>query len=223
MQTSSPFGADTQKYWDQRYFLFSRFDEGIQLDREGLYSAKPESIASDIARSLPGSCVLDGFCGVGGSAIGFARYKKSVISIDNNKGKLEMARHNAKIYGVEDKIRFIHADIKDILASGELSFDSLFFDPPWGGPDYSKEKIFNLDMFSPDGRDLIDAARRTKRPFALVVPKNFNMNQIYSLGIPFSVQWNKADQSNLFATIYFEAVDSLQDKEKRTHGEGVLR
>ena len=81
--------------WAQRYRLFSLFDEGCQMDREGWYSVTPENIAIQIAerctqplslsqppsrlmidslRSLAGrsGVVLDAFCGVGGNAIQFA-------------------------------------------------------------------------------------------------------------------------------------------------------
>jgi len=40
---------DTHKYWKQRYKLFSRFDKGIQMDREGWFSVTPERIAHHIA------------------------------------------------------------------------------------------------------------------------------------------------------------------------------
>lgn len=45
-----PFGGKTQKFWDRRYDLFSRFDKGIQIDEEGLYSATPEHIALEQAK-----------------------------------------------------------------------------------------------------------------------------------------------------------------------------
>lgn len=38
------------KYYDQRYRLFSRYDQGILLDEESWYSVTPEIIAQDIAR-----------------------------------------------------------------------------------------------------------------------------------------------------------------------------
>jgi hypothetical protein len=37
------------QYWAQRYRLFSRYDEGIQLDEESWYSVTPEKIAEHIA------------------------------------------------------------------------------------------------------------------------------------------------------------------------------
>jgi trimethylguanosine synthase len=200
----SPFGADTQYYWNLRRDLFSRFDEGIKLDREGLYSAKPEKIALEIAQTLSGSCVLDAFCGVGGTAIGFARIKEKVITVDCNQQRLEMAKHNAKIYGVADKIQFIHGDIKDLLASRSLNFDSIFFDPPWGGVDYYKSELFNLDMFNPDGQFLINAALEYGCPFAIGCPENINVQQIYNLGLSFYVQWHTLKQQRLYPTIYFD-------------------
>jgi hypothetical protein len=39
-------GAVTDKYYDQRYRLFSRYDEGIVLDTEGWYSTTPEVVLS---------------------------------------------------------------------------------------------------------------------------------------------------------------------------------
>lgn len=38
------------KYYDQRYRLFSRYDQGILLDEESWYSVTPEIIAYDIAQ-----------------------------------------------------------------------------------------------------------------------------------------------------------------------------
>lgn len=35
--------------WAQRYRLFSLFDEGCEMDREGWYSVTPENIAAQIA------------------------------------------------------------------------------------------------------------------------------------------------------------------------------
>nr|XP_005563393.1 PREDICTED: trimethylguanosine synthase isoform X4 [Macaca fascicularis] len=64
------------KYWAQRYRLFSRFDDGIKLDREGWFSVTPEKIAEHIAgrvsQSFKCDVVVDAFCGVGGNTIQFA-------------------------------------------------------------------------------------------------------------------------------------------------------
>ena len=53
---------------------------------------------------------MDGFCGVGGNAIQFAFTCERVIAIDIDPVKIELARHNARVYGVEDRIQFIVGD-----------------------------------------------------------------------------------------------------------------
>lgn len=45
-----------EKFWNQRYRYFSRFDEGIWLDYEGWYSSCPEAAANHVARRVVGAC-----------------------------------------------------------------------------------------------------------------------------------------------------------------------
>ena len=67
-----------KKYWENRYFLFSKFDQGIKVDDESWYSATPEPLAKHLAQrvttmlggGVEGTTnVLDAFCGVGGNLI----------------------------------------------------------------------------------------------------------------------------------------------------------
>ena len=41
--------TDLDKYWDQRYRLFSKYDHGVKLDDESWYSVTPEIISRHIA------------------------------------------------------------------------------------------------------------------------------------------------------------------------------
>jgi len=43
-----------------------------------------------------------------GNAIQFARTCSHVIAIDIDASRLRLARHNAAVYGVADRIEFIH-------------------------------------------------------------------------------------------------------------------
>ena len=120
--------------WKKRYTLFSKFDHGIIIDsRESWYSVTPESIAKghaercrDMLHSKNSEnsenslylgpmyknsyVCLDAFCGVGGNAIQFAKTCNKVVAIDIDPIKIDAAKNNAKIYGVEDKIEFIVGD-----------------------------------------------------------------------------------------------------------------
>ncbi|XP_038435256.1 trimethylguanosine synthase isoform X2 [Canis lupus familiaris] len=142
------------KYWAQRYRLFSRFDDGIKLDREGWFSVTPEKIAEHIAgrvsQSFKCDIVVDAFCGVGGNTIQFALTGKRVIAIDIDPVKIDLARNNAEVYGIADKIEFICGDF--LLLASHLKADVVFLSPPWGGPDYATAETFDIrTMMSPDG------------------------------------------------------------------------
>lgn len=200
MHSLSPFGHDTQRYWDKRYELFSKFDEGIQIDREGLYSVKPEAIVRDIASKLQGNYVYDAFCGVGGSAIGFAAKGKRVLTTDIDPNKLRMARHNAEIYGIADKIEFRLASCLDVL-QGMEEFDALHFDPPWGSVDYWKKDKFLLQDFTPDGNELMELAIKRNFPIAWVLPKNFDQTSL-SFGRPWHIEPNYSGDRLIFSTLY---------------------
>ncbi|NMC63731.1 MAG: hypothetical protein GYA55_11265 [SAR324 cluster bacterium] len=64
--------------------------------------------ALKVANIVPGVCVVDAFCGGGGTAIVFAPAgKKKVIAIDLDAEGLEMAKYNACIFGVEKNIFFL--------------------------------------------------------------------------------------------------------------------
>lgn len=61
------------KYWLRRNSLFSRFDDGVKCDEQGLFSVTPEEIAKHQAMLCgSGGIVIDAFTGVGGNAIQFA-------------------------------------------------------------------------------------------------------------------------------------------------------
>lgn len=73
MATSGEISPLIEKYWTQRFNLFSRYNEGIKLDEEGWYSVTPETIASSQAKTCRDALVIDCFSGVGGNAIQFAK------------------------------------------------------------------------------------------------------------------------------------------------------
>jgi predicted RNA methylase len=116
---------------------------GIQLDEEGRYSLTPEIIALEMAQRVSGGHVVDLGAGAGGNAIGFARAGCTVTAIERDAKRLAHARHNARCYGVESQIRFVHADGVTLLP--ELNADLLFVDPPWGR-DYGKQRVGLVDL-----------------------------------------------------------------------------
>uniref|UniRef100_A0A452IGA6 Trimethylguanosine synthase n=1 Tax=Gopherus agassizii TaxID=38772 RepID=A0A452IGA6_9SAUR len=197
------------KYWAQRYRLFSRFDEGIKLDREGWFSVTPEKIAKHIAsrvrQSFNCDIVVDAFCGVGGNAIQFALASKRVIAIDIDPVKISLARNNAEVYGVADQIDFICGDF--MLLASHIKSDVVFLSPPWGGPDYAAAEIFDVrTMISPDGFEIFKLSQKITNNIVYFLPRNADIDQVASLAGPggqVEIEQNFLNNKLKTITVYF--------------------
>ena len=121
--------------------LFSRWHEGVRLDPTARASLTPERAAMATARSLGATTVVDAFCGAGGNAIAFARmpWCEQVVAVEQDPERLAMARHNAAIYGVQDRIRFVCGDFFAEAPALARSARACFLDPPWAaGPELAE-------------------------------------------------------------------------------------
>ncbi len=180
-----PFGPEYQVYWDMRHMLFSKFDEA-RVDATGLYTMVPEGAARFIAGKARGSTVLDVCSGIGAMSIAFARAGKRVTSVEIDRKRVEMARHNARLYGVDHLIEFLAADIAVPATLQRLpaEFDTVFLDPPWGtGPgEYQRHRVIFLEKLHLAGLDLRDlVAPIPCREVMLRLPPNFHVKSIEKL------------------------------------------
>ncbi|KAI9554882.1 hypothetical protein GHT06_020159 [Daphnia sinensis] len=176
-----PENKELMKYWAQRYRLFSRFDQGIKLDYDSWFSVTPERIARHIAARCRCDLIVDAFCGAGGNSIQFAFKCERVIAIDIDPVKIELARHNAAVYGVADRIEFIVGDFFQLAPS--LKADVVFLSPPWGGPKYLEAPQFNLEDMQPNGFEIFKAARKITPNLAYFLPRNTNVDQVIELAV----------------------------------------
>jgi trimethylguanosine synthase len=142
---------------------------------------------------------------VGGNAIAFAQTCEHVIAIDNDETRLRLARHNAAIYGVADRIEFVLGDFiqfaEALAGRGETrqagrAVDVVFLSPPWGGPSYlhgtnenmpsdpSEHHEFLLSDVTPiHGSELFKLAERISPNIAYYLPRNTNLQEVSDLVI----------------------------------------
>lgn len=192
-----PFGPSMQKYWD----LLSQEERRMQMDVTGLYSLTVRLVAMDIAMQLKGDTVLDAFCGLGGNAIAFALAGKRVVACELDQARLEMAKANAEMAGVSDRITFVLGDA--VAEIDRSSSDAIFLDPPWGGPQYSKIDKFKLAFFCPDGEQLLRAALSRSTYVAFKLPSNFDFSELEGFGAgQWQVQENRLGEKLLHHTAY---------------------
>lgn len=92
------------------------------------------------------SILIDAFAGAGGNTIAFAltgKWKR-IYAIEKNPAVLQCAKHNAKVYGVADKITWFEGDCFELLKK-ELKdlapYSVIFASPPWGGKIDSAFKV----------------------------------------------------------------------------------
>lgn len=169
------------KYWAHRHSLFSLYDRGVRMDAEGWYSATPESVAAlQAARAAPGDLVVDAFAGCGGNSIQFAARGCYVVAVEIDPRKVELAAHNARVYGVEDRIEFVVGDFFRLAPS--LKADLVFLSPPWGGPSYIQAPVYTLDMLKPkDGYATFHAAQKIAPNVIMFLPRTVDMSQVEEL------------------------------------------
>lgn len=168
------------KYWNQRYSIFSKYDEGIQLDEESWYSVTHECIAKCIADKLKKYTVMDGFAGAGGNIIQFAMNGQT-IALEIDQSHIDMLKNNAEIYGVTDNIKFIKGDFL-VDAKSEAPLEVIFMSPPWGGPDYVKSKKYDLfATITPDITKIMQVCNDVTKNVVLYLPRTAHPAQIVQL------------------------------------------
>ncbi|RMD44013.1 hypothetical protein DV735_g1134, partial [Chaetothyriales sp. CBS 134920] len=196
-QTIEEVPEAIQKYWQQGYSIFSRYDEGIWMTDNAWYGVTHESVADKIAshvfaaKPTDRSIICDIMCGAGGNAIAFAKSGKwkRVYAIEQDPATLQCAKHNAEVYGVAHLITFFQGDCFEILGDGEGKvevlkqvldrFGLIFASPPWGGPGYHVDDIFDLDTMLPYSiGDIFTRLSTFARYMALYLPRNSNLEQI---------------------------------------------
>ena len=159
--------------------------------------------------------IVDGFCGVGGNSIQFAFTCQRVIAIDIDPNKIEQARHNARVYGVQDRVEFIVGDFFEVVPT--LKADVVFLSPPWGGPEYLGQEVFDLKECGGcvDGFEVFRTAKLVTDNIAYFVPRNTNVSQITSLaekGGMVEIEQNILTRKFKTLTAYFgELVNSCDE------------
>ena len=177
-----------EKYWVQRYMLFHRYEEGVRIDAEGWYSVTPEVLAAHMAERCACDLVVDAFAGVGGNSIQFALTCERVIAVDIDAGRLELARHNAGVYGVADRIEWVAGDWLELVH--RVRADVVFLSPPWGGPAYSDAAVFDVRTMMGggiDGEQLLRDALAAAPNVAYFLPKNADAMRLEQLAAELDV------------------------------------
>ncbi|KAL0248132.1 hypothetical protein GEMRC1_003368 [Eukaryota sp. GEM-RC1] len=169
------------KYWYQRFSLFSRFEEGVMTDRQGLFSACPEVVSHHIAQKIR-SVVNDGLivdctASIGGNSLTFA-LGGPVIAIDIDDVKLLCLRNNAVVYDCDSNIDCILGDCCVVVPTLRNT-EAIFIAPEWCGPSYSDFPVYKPSFFKPNLIQIASMMRVVDwKILVLSVPNNISLSMI---------------------------------------------
>lgn len=142
-------------------YLFNNIDKikrkELQLDDVAIFSVTEGNTADKMTLTILSHLqrvknniennnysILDGMACVGGNTISFAKSFNKVISNEYDGNRYEMLRNNVQNVMNLNNVEFHNESILN-LAFNE-SYDVLFLDPEWGGPDYKYKKQLKLTI-----------------------------------------------------------------------------
>ena len=147
-----------------------------------LYPIDADKVAKIIKSFLPGKAIItDATANMGGATLTFSNYFDHVNSVEIIPFHCKILENNIKVYNASEKVSVYCMDYLDI--GNKLEQDVIFFDPPWGGPDYKKKIIMDmyLDNISISNiiKSLID--KKKIKIMAMRVPFNYDFKKLLEL------------------------------------------
>ena len=192
--------APNIKFWRQRYYYFSKFDKGIQMDKEAWYTVTPEEIAKYTAKLIKGKTIIDGFCGCGGNVIQFSKYCSKVYAIDISESKLRMCKNNCDVYNCKNNIEFIHSDF--LQMKNKIKADYIFLSPPWGGTEYKNDDIYSIKkLMRPDITEIIRVSLNVADNILFFLPRNLDLDELFDLCAMVREEIKEGSGKNIFFDI----------------------
>lgn len=126
-----------------------KFTKPIYSNSEGLQLSTPETVAKYIARRLKTDIIADMGCGIGGQVIFFAKECRKVYAVERNPEKLEYAKQNCRLYGV-DNVEFILGDALSPEIKEKVSDADIIFSDPARPLSEKERTLENLEPPIPE-------------------------------------------------------------------------
>ena len=143
-----------------------KFSKPVFTCGDGLRFATPEVVGRYRAGRLKCSVLADISCGIGGQTVCFAEECGMVYGVDIDGERLECARRNAGVYGV-DNITFIEGDALSPKVVEQVADADVIFSDPARPPE---EDVRQTDSLRPGIPMVMEAYRDVTDNFAFEAP-----------------------------------------------------
>lgn len=207
------------KYSSKLTYFFPFIDNTIrnklQADETALFSITAQFLADNISIllqqiTLPDkdSVITDACACIGGNTFSFSRFFNKVNSIELDETRYKYLVANLDLLGVQNVTTY-QGDYL-ILSSG-IKQNIIFFDPPWGGPDYKNNKNLHLYLGDIDIIKLIYQllSNKSANTIVLKVPQNFAFTDCIKELSPITNNILKYDMHK-FTILIFDTRDKNQ-------------
>lgn len=162
----------------------------VQMNYVASYSVTPKNIADMMSNALvtrlghTNSFIVDATANVGGNSMSFIRHFDKVVSIELDRNLFQMLQHNVGLVQGKADVTFNHGNSLDWIDAhtfGQQKPDVIFFDPPWGGIKYARNKYMPLFLEDSKGNKknmatVCNEIKNKTKYIAIKAPFNFDLN-----------------------------------------------
>jgi len=164
------------------------FSVEVQGDEDALRMTSPQLTLQHLSNELSDynyKSAVEICCAVGLTAINLAKNMDKVYGIDIDEDRIEDAKKNAQIYGVEEKTIFIVGDALDTKLLQKFKVDVAILDPEWGLSKDSKNigKRSLLELTNPNMKELFYKVKENITDHIVMkIPNTFTLDTISHFG-----------------------------------------
>ena len=127
--------------------------------------------------------IIDSTACIGGDSLSFSKYFKNILSIEKDKIHFKILENNINICEANN-VKIILNDFISFIEKQQLykSYQILFMDPPWGGPEYKNAEKLDLFLYNDKNiklniNEIINSYINKFKYIILKCPINFNLNK----------------------------------------------
>lgn len=162
--------------------IYNKFGEYYEADEMTFVMGIDIRFTDHLARRMKNRVVLETCTGGGFSTISLAKYAKHVYTVEIDRRRLNDAKKNAQIAGVDKKITFINSDILSREVSRLLpDIDTAFLDPDWAVTGIDHEYRFINSNTNPPSDELLDFIFLRTSNVTLIQPPFINPKEFKQL------------------------------------------
>jgi len=179
-------------YYDKLFPIYDNKNilNKLKIDIESVsYISSPiyaEKITKIITNHIKNNniTITDCTAGCGGDTISFLNTFKKVNSIEKNVLRFNYLFNNIKKYNLQRKAKLYCGNFQNIIKNIP-DHDVIYFDPPWGGKDYKKEKLLKLKIDNIHIEDIIidfitdNETQKIPELFVFKLPLNYDIKFFY--------------------------------------------